>query len=129
MSGVHAGPAQFHQLATGPAQHRQIVFAIGIEPAQRFRYSDGAGEVGVIPSVTRPFCGSCDRVRLTSEGALRNCLFASEEVDLRAIMRGGGSDDDIERAVLAEVRRKGPGHAIGSTTFVRPRRSMSQIGG
>lgn len=101
----------------------------GSEPAQRFRYSDGAGEVGVIPSVTRPFCGSCDRVRLTSEGALRNCLFASEEVDLRAIIRGGGSDDDIERAVLAEVRRKGPGHAIGSTTFVRPRRSMSQIGG
>lgn len=101
----------------------------GNQPAERFRYADGRGEVGVIPSVTRPFCGSCDRVRLGSEGTLRNCLFATREVDLRAIMRGGGSDDDVAAAIVAEVREKGPGHAIGRTTFVRPRKSMSQIGG
>jgi cyclic pyranopterin phosphate synthase len=101
----------------------------GSEPAERFRYLDGAGEVGVIPSVTRPFCEACDRVRLTSEGALRNCLFAVDEVDLREILRGGGSDDDLADAIAGEVRRKWAGHAIGQSTFVRPRKSMSQIGG
>jgi cyclic pyranopterin phosphate synthase len=103
--------------------------ARGSEPAERFRYLDGRGEVGVIPSVTRPFCEACDRVRLSSEGGLRNCLFASGEVDLRAIMRGGGTDDDLAAAVAGEVRRKAAGHAIGQAAFVRPRKSMSQIGG
>jgi cyclic pyranopterin phosphate synthase len=101
----------------------------GNEPAERFRYLDGGGEVGVIPSVTRPFCESCDRVRLTSEGALRNCLFAMNEVDLREVLRNGGTDDDLAEAVAGEVRRKWAGHAIGQSTFVRPRKSMSQIGG
>jgi cyclic pyranopterin phosphate synthase len=101
----------------------------GHEPAERFRYVDGGGEVGVIPSVTRPFCEACDRVRLTSEGALRNCLFAVKEVDLREILRGGGTDDDLAEAIAGEVRRKWAGHAIGQSTFVRPRKSMSQIGG
>lgn len=101
----------------------------GHEPAERFRYLDGGGEVGVIPSVTRPFCESCDRVRLTSEGALRNCLFAVKEVDLREILRGGATDDDLAEAIAGEVRRKWAGHAIGQSTFVRPRKSMSQIGG
>ncbi|MEZ5237947.1 MAG: hypothetical protein R2716_03000 [Microthrixaceae bacterium] len=101
----------------------------GNEPAQRFAYRDGAGEIGVIPSVTAPFCGSCDRVRLTSEGALRSCLFATREVDLRAILRGGGSDLELAGAIAGEVAAKEAGHAIGATTFVRPRRSMSQIGG
>ena len=101
----------------------------GSEPAERFRYLDGGGELGVIPSVTRPFCESCDRVRLTSEGAMRNCLFAVKEVDLREVLRGGGSDDDLAEAIQGEVRRKWAGHAIGQVTFVRPRKSMSQIGG
>lgn len=101
----------------------------GSEPAQRFAYRDGNGEVGVIPSVTRPFCEACDRVRLTSEGALRNCLFARHEVDLRAILRGGGSDDDLAAAISAEVAAKATGHAIGQATFIRPHKSMSQIGG
>ncbi len=83
----------------------------------------------MIPSVTQPFCESCDRVRLTSEGGLRNCLFATDEVDLRAILRSGGSDDDLAEAIAAEVRRKAAGHAIGQVNFVRPRKSMSQIGG
>lgn len=101
----------------------------GSEPSERFRYVDGMGEVGVIASVTRPFCESCDRVRLGSEGGLRNCLFATGEVDLRAIMRGGGTDDDMVAVVGAAVANKAAGHAIGRATFVRPRKSMSQIGG
>lgn len=101
----------------------------GSEPAERFAYVDGRGEVGVIPSVTRPFCASCDRVRLTAEGQLRSCLFAVDEVDLRALLRGGASDAELDDAVRRCVAAKWAGHMIGQVTFVRPRRSMSQIGG
>lgn len=101
----------------------------GSQPAERFTYRDGGGEVGVIASVTRNFCSTCDRVRLTADGQLRNCLFAVQETDLRAILRSGGSDDDLAAAIEAEVGRKWAGHTIGQVTFVRPRRSMSQIGG
>ncbi|HET9733252.1 MAG TPA: GTP 3',8-cyclase MoaA [Acidimicrobiales bacterium] len=101
----------------------------GPEPAARWRYADGRGEVGVVASVTQPFCGNCDRVRITAEGQLRNCLFAVEETDLRAVMRSGGSDDDLARAIAGDVGRKWAGHQIGNVAFVRPRRSMSQIGG
>jgi GTP 3',8-cyclase len=101
----------------------------GPEPAARYRYRDGRGEIGVIASVTQPFCGSCDRIRITAEGQLRNCLFAVRETDLRAVLRGGGSDDDLSEAVAADVGRKWAGHQIGRVTFVRPARSMSQIGG
>ena len=103
--------------------------ARGSEPAERFAYRDGAGEVGVIPSVTRAFCGTCDRIRLTADGQLRACLFATDEVDLRALLRSGQSDAGLADAVAACVRGKGPGHMIGQVQFVRPRRSMSQIGG
>jgi cyclic pyranopterin phosphate synthase len=101
----------------------------GSEPAERFRYRDGQGEVGVIPSVTRPFCGSCDRVRLTADGQFRSCLFAVDETDLRALLRSGASDDDIADAVRRCVAGKWAGHMIGQVQFIRPRRSMSQIGG
>ncbi|MHB1931166.1 MAG: GTP 3',8-cyclase MoaA [Acidimicrobiales bacterium] len=101
----------------------------GSAPAERYRYADGGGHVGVIASVTRPFCATCDRVRLTAEGQLRNCLFSVRETDLRAILRGGGSDDDLAAAIEAEVGRKWAGHAIGQVHFIRPARSMSQIGG
>jgi GTP 3',8-cyclase len=101
----------------------------GHQPAERFAYRDGRGEVGVIPSVTRPFCDTCDRVRLTAEGQLRACLFSVDEVDLRALVREGGSDDDLAEAVASCVAGKWAGHMIGQVTFVRPRRSMSQIGG
>jgi cyclic pyranopterin phosphate synthase len=101
----------------------------GSAPAERFRYVDGRGEVGVIASVTRSFCGNCDRVRLTAEGMFRNCLFAVQETDLRAVLRGGGSDDDLAAAIAADVGRKWAGHSIGQVTFIRPDRSMSQIGG
>ena len=98
-------------------------------PAETYTYADGAGTVGVIASVTRPFCGSCDRIRLTAEGQLRNCLFSVRETDLRTIMRSGGSDDDLAAAIEAEVGRKWAGHSIGQVHFIRPARSMSQIGG
>jgi cyclic pyranopterin phosphate synthase len=98
-------------------------------PAESFEYLDGAGRVGVVASVTRSFCESCDRVRLTAEGQLRNCLFAVREADLRAILRGGGSDADLAAAIEAEVGRKWAGHSIGQVHFIRPARSMSQIGG
>jgi GTP 3',8-cyclase len=98
-------------------------------PARRFRYRDGAGDVGVVASVTRSFCDTCDRVRLTADGQFRHCLFAVRETDLRAVLRGGGTDDDVAAAIEAEVGRKWSGHRIGDVHFVRPARSMSQIGG
>jgi cyclic pyranopterin phosphate synthase len=101
----------------------------GSQPAERWGYADGRGEIGVIGSVTRSFCGSCDRVRLTAEGQFRNCLFAVEETDLRALLRGGAGDDDLAAAMAADVGRKWAGHSIGNVRFVRPARSMSQIGG
>jgi GTP 3',8-cyclase len=101
----------------------------GSQPAERYVYRDGRGEVGVIASVTRSFCGTCDRVRLTAEGEFRNCLFAVEETDLRAILRGGGTDDDLAAAMAADVARKWAGHSIGQVHFIQPKRTMSQIGG
>ena len=101
----------------------------GSQPAERFLYQDGRGEVGVIGSVTQSFCGSCDRVRLTAEGQFRNCLFAIRETDLRAILRCGGSDDELAAAIASDVGNKWAGHSIGQVHFVKPPRSMSQIGG
>ena len=103
--------------------------ARGHQPAERFIYRDGRGEVGVIPSVTRPFCDACDRIRLTAEGQLRSCLFAVDEVDLRTLVRGDASDDELAAAVRRCVAGKAAGHMIGQVQFIRPRRSMSQIGG
>ena len=103
--------------------------ARGHQPAERFVYRDGRGEVGVIPSVTRPFCDACDRIRLTAEGQLRSCLFAVDEVDLRTLVRGDASDDELAAAVRRCVAGKAAGHMIGQEQFIRPRRSMSQIGG
>ena len=103
--------------------------ARGTEPAERYRYLDGGGTLGVVASVTRPFCGSCDRVRLTADGELRSCLFSVRERDLRTLLRSGATDEELARAVEEEVAAKWAGHAIGRVTFVRPTRSMSQIGG
>ena len=107
----------------------EAVSSGGAEPAARYRFRDGRGGFGVIASVTAPFCGTCDRVRMTAEGGFRNCLFAVQETDLRAVLRGGGSDDDLAEAIEADVGRKWAGHAIGRVEFIRPSRSMSQIGG
>ncbi len=101
----------------------------GSAPAQRFRYRDGGGEIGVVASVTRSFCSTCDRVRLTADGQFRSCLFAVREADLRSVLRSGGSDGDVAAAIEAEVGTKWAGHTIGQVQFTRPARSMSQIGG
>jgi GTP 3',8-cyclase len=101
----------------------------GPEPASRWRYRDGGGEIGVIPSVTKPFCGDCDRVRLTAEGAFMTCLFAQDDFDFRTPMRNGATDDELGEIAARAVGLKWAGHRIGKIDFVRPRRSMSQIGG
>jgi cyclic pyranopterin phosphate synthase len=98
-------------------------------PAESYAYADGVGRVGVIASVTRSFCSTCDRIRLTADGQLRNCLFSVRETDLRALLRTGADDDAVAAAIEAEVGRKWAGHSIGQVTFIRPARSMSQIGG
>ncbi len=101
----------------------------GPEPASRWRYKDGAGEIGVIPSVTKPFCDDCDRVRLTAEGAFMTCLFAQDEYDFRVALRNGATDNELVDLAVAAVHKKWAGHRIGKVDFVRPSRSMSQIGG
>ncbi|MFN3255596.1 MAG: GTP 3',8-cyclase MoaA [Ilumatobacter sp.] len=103
--------------------------ARGAAPADRFRYLDGGGTVGVIPTVTKPFCGDCDRVRLTAEGDFRTCLFATKEFDLLGALRGGETDDEIAARIEAAVATKWAGHQINQVNFIRPGKSMSQIGG
>ncbi len=107
----------------------ELMPARGAAPADRWRYLDGKGTVGVIPTVTKPFCGDCDRVRLTADGQFRTCLFATTEFDLRVMLRNGADDDAIAAEIKRAVGTKWAGHNIGNVTFVRPRRSMSQIGG
>jgi len=103
--------------------------AHGPEPASRWRYRDGTGEIGVIPSVTKPFCGDCDRVRITAEGSFQTCLFAQDDYDFRTPMREGATDAELADLAARAVGVKWAGHRIGKIDFVRPRRSMSQIGG
>lgn len=102
----------------------------GSEPSAGYRFADGSpGSIGVIASVTDPFCGACDRLRLTSDGFLRTCLFAHDETDLRAPLRSGADDGDLASLIVDAVARKGPGHAIGHAGFEQPVRVMSRIGG
>jgi cyclic pyranopterin phosphate synthase len=98
-------------------------------PATLYRYRDGRGSVGVIASVTRPFCGHCDRIRLTADGQIRTCLFSLNEYVVRAAMRGGESDERIAEMLRAAVWRKEPGHLINSPYYKQPERGMSAIGG
>ena len=107
----------------------ELVPARGAAPADRWRYLDGRGTVGVIPTVTKPFCGDCDRVRMTADGQFRTCLFATTEFDLLKMMRAGATDDQVADEIQRAVGTKWAGHQINQVTFVRPRRSMSQIGG
>jgi cyclic pyranopterin phosphate synthase len=101
----------------------------GPAPAERFRFVDGKGEIGLISSVTQPFCGTCNRLRLTAEGSVRNCLFSDDEHELRDLLRNEGTDGDIEFHLRAAVWGKQPGHGINDPGFLRPARSMSMIGG
>ncbi|MCE2513352.1 MAG: GTP 3',8-cyclase MoaA [Acidimicrobiia bacterium] len=98
-------------------------------PASRYRFADGSGHVGIVASVSDSFCSTCDRVRLTADGQFRNCLFAVSETDVRALLRAGADDDELAAALEASVASKWAGHQINRVNFIKPRRSMSQIGG
>jgi cyclic pyranopterin phosphate synthase len=102
-------------------------------PATEYRFADGIGRIGFIASVSRPFCLNCNRIRLTSDGKLRYCLFAIEETDVRGLLRAGGghvgNDDEIRDAIRASVQAKWLGHEINTARFVAPPRPMYSIGG
>ena len=97
--------------------------------SRRWRFADGKGEIGFISPVTEPFCGDCNRIRLTAEGMLRTCLFSMNETDLRAPLRSGATDAEVEQVVRDAVWRKELKHHVGEPGFVQPARSMSRIGG
>jgi cyclic pyranopterin phosphate synthase len=101
----------------------------GSAPAEKFLVDDGPHTVGIIGSVTKPFCGDCNRVRLTADGQIMNCLFAREESDLRTPMRAGASDAEIADRWIAAMATKLPGHGIDDPTFLQSDRPMSAIGG
>ncbi len=101
----------------------------GSAPAETFLVDGGPAKVGVIASVTRPFCGDCDRVRLTADGQVRNCLFARQESDLRAALRGTATDEEIADQWRLAMMTKRPGHGIDDELFLQPTRPMSAIGG
>jgi cyclic pyranopterin phosphate synthase len=117
---LEAIDARYPLVADGPTN----------EPATTYGFADGApGRIGVIASVSEPFCDTCNRLRLTAEGMLRSCLFALDETDLRQPMRAGASDAELERLIRETVWAKWSGHRINHPDFVQPARSMSMIGG
>lgn len=99
------------------------------QPAVDYRYRDGSGTLGFINPVSQPFCSSCNRLRLTADGKLRNCLFSTEDFEVRDLLRMSASDDEILARVQQCLTAKKPGHGIDSDDFVRPARAMYQIGG
>lgn len=98
-------------------------------PAREFTFADGIGRISIIASVSRPFCASCDRFRMTSDGKLRNCLFSLEEVDVKDLMRSGASDAEIEAAIRTSIASKKIGHEINAASYIQPIRPMNSIGG
>ena len=98
-------------------------------PATEYTFADGVGRIGFIASVSQPFCRQCNRMRITADGKLRNCLFSLEETDLRAILRGGGRDDQLRQAVRSSIAAKWEGHEINTARFIQPLRPMHSIGG
>ncbi|MDG2300162.1 MAG: GTP 3',8-cyclase MoaA [Acidimicrobiales bacterium] len=101
----------------------------GSSPAARWKFADGVGEIGIIATVSEAFCDACDRIRLTADGKFRNCLFAIEEYDVRALLRDNAEDEKINELFSHAVKQKWEGHQIGKSVFIRPSKSMSQIGG
>ncbi|MGC3968755.1 MAG: hypothetical protein QM775_15720 [Pirellulales bacterium] len=99
------------------------------QPASDYRFVGGGGIVGFINPVTQPFCESCNRLRLTAEGRVRNCLFSIEEWDARAVLRGGGTEEELATLVRHSIHAKRAGHGIHTDQFQRPERAMFQIGG
>ena len=119
---VHAALSREFTLSADPAPS-------GSAPAQRWLVNGGPATVGIIASVSRPFCGDCDRTRLTADGQVRNCLFATTETDLRGLLRSGADDDVVASAWQAAMWGKKPGHGINDPSFLQPDRPMSAIGG
>ncbi|OUV77048.1 MAG: GTP 3',8-cyclase MoaA [Acidimicrobiaceae bacterium TMED130] len=111
------------------SKHEIVPMQRGSAPAAKWKYADGMGEIGVIATVTDAFCDSCDRIRLTADGKFRNCLFALKDYDMRDLLRNGASDDEIANLFINGVKEKWAGHQIGKSVFIRPSKSMSQIGG
>jgi cyclic pyranopterin phosphate synthase len=101
----------------------------GSAPAELWNVDGGAATVGVIASVSHAFCAACDRTRLTADGQVRNCLFATDETDLRRLLRAGADDDALEAAWRAAMWAKAAGHGINDPGFIQPTRPMSAIGG
>ncbi len=99
------------------------------QTAVDYQFADGIGRMGFINPVTQPFCGNCNRLRITAEGKIRNCLFSIEEWDMRELLRGGSTDDQIVETVRRAVHAKKPGHGIDTDDFIKPERAMYQIGG
>jgi len=99
------------------------------QTAVDYQFADGIGRMGFINPVTQPFCGNCNRLRITAEGKIRNCLFSTEEWDVRELLRGGGTDDQIAETVRRAVHAKKSGHGIDTDDFIKPERAMYQIGG
>jgi cyclic pyranopterin phosphate synthase len=97
--------------------------------SRRYRFADGQGELGFVSPVSEPFCGDCNRIRITAEGMLRTCLFSLHETDLREPLRAGASDEQLEEIVRAAVWRKELKHHVNDPGFIQPERSMSRIGG
>ena len=122
---------------TGAELHELISRIHPLEPLERepsatarvFRFADGQGRIGFINPVSEPFCSDCNRIRLTADGRLRTCLFSHRETDLRALMREGASDAELEQAIRDAVWRKELKHRIGEAGFIQPERTMSAIGG
>src|SRR5204862_5557849 len=125
------------QVLTGEEVRAAIHAVHPLEPEPRepsatarvYRFADGAGRIGFINPVSEPFCGDCDRIRLTADGKLRTCLFSLNETDLRAPLRAGASDADLEQIVRDAVWRKELKHHVNEPGFVQPARTMSSIGG
>jgi len=99
------------------------------ETARRYKFADGVGEIGIIAPVSQPFCGHCSRIRITSDGKIRTCLFSQMDHDLHDVMRRGGSDEDMAAYIRATVMKKEARHHIGEPEFQKPSRSMVHIGG
>ncbi len=133
------GNWQMDQVLPGDEIRRRLEDAFGpleaddrpdpSQPAVDFRFADGRGRIGFINPVSQPFCGDCNRLRITAEGKIRNCLFSTVEWDVRGLFRSGGTDDDLDELVRQCVAAKKPGHGIDSPEFLRPERAMYQIGG
>jgi cyclic pyranopterin phosphate synthase len=124
-------------VVTGAEVHRRISALWPLVPivhersetARKFRFAEGPGEIGLISSVSQPFCGFCSRIRLTADGKLRTCLFSKEDHDLKFLLRGGAADREISDEIQAIVAQKEKGHRINEPDFVPPSRTMVSIGG